>query len=769
MNKAIFHNRSLSLFLMFCLSLVFLAYGELFAQYQLKSYVISSVGKPISGSGYNLFSTGGQSQPIENSFNSTYSLYPGFINRCVAVTGDDIMISGRIFDLNNVGFAGIAIEFSNQGGTVSTDSTGGFFITLPYNWSGTITPILAGYEFEPPSRFLPAVRSNLSEQYFTGWLAGGPAAPTNLRELGDTVPAETCAGAFGNAIDGEVTVHGTLKWDDNSSDEEYFSIRISLPNDTLSPFLEVGQAPRDCTTFSLNTLEFNSLYKFRVTAVNSAMIESGPSDWTECTDQAGGNSFPTEAFATPRSNNSILITWKDNTDDEFFYLVNRIVSETDNIITIPANSRYYLDTGIDSNVVYTYEIATANENGDQVSDWSNATNAQPRTLNSLIQHSNGLEIDNQGGGADGWSHFPGSSTRLGLIYDGHFQVWAGDTIVYDGDDGDFVHLNNIRLYPANAEKLFEHSADANDANEPVKFQSFDGKISIEQFTYQIPGENWVVADWVIQNTGSNPATIKTGLFFDGDAGNNISSQDIGGFDETRNLVYMANLDVDFAGIALFDQSKFINFQVNHFRDYKTPDRVLFSDDICCDDIPIGGGEIARLNLFNENPSYFGILQSPRYPADIAITLLGRLGNLNPGESNRIFYIIARGGLETDFEMAVDNANLFIQNFLLTGLDNPTTSDELVKNFDLLSVYPNPFNPVTTLTYQIPRRSRVEIKVFNVSGQEVRRLVNRELPSGKHEVQWDSRNNFGNLVASGIYFATMTSENFAKTVKMILIR
>jgi hypothetical protein len=79
-------------------------------------------------------------------------------------------------------------------------------------------------------------------------------------------------------------------------------------------------------------------------------------------------------------------------------------------------------------------------------------------------------------------------------------------------------------------------------------------------------------------------------------------------------------------------------------------------------------------------------------------------------------------------------------------------------------YPNPFNPSTQITYQIPERSTVRLRVFDVLGKEVATLVNTEQAGGYHSVQFDAEG-----LRSGVYFYTLTAGRFSSTRKMLLVR
>ncbi|MCK5595828.1 MAG: T9SS type A sorting domain-containing protein, partial [Candidatus Eisenbacteria sp.] len=85
------------------------------------------------------------------------------------------------------------------------------------------------------------------------------------------------------------------------------------------------------------------------------------------------------------------------------------------------------------------------------------------------------------------------------------------------------------------------------------------------------------------------------------------------------------------------------------------------------------------------------------------------------------------------------------------------------------VSPNPFNPVTAVSYGSPTESRVRLAVYNVAGRLVRTLVDGEVDPGYHSVVWDGRDNSGVEVGSGVYFCRMEAEGFDDTTKMVLLK
>jgi hypothetical protein len=91
------------------------------------------------------------------------------------------------------------------------------------------------------------------------------------------------------------------------------------------------------------------------------------------------------------------------------------------------------------------------------------------------------------------------------------------------------------------------------------------------------------------------------------------------------------------------------------------------------------------------------------------------------------------------------------------------------DFALEQNYPNPFNPETLIRYQLSKRSRVELAVYNSLGQQIRTLVGAEQDAGRYEVKWDGRDRGGQVVASGVYIYRLRAGSQVSTRKMLMLR
>lgn len=88
---------------------------------------------------------------------------------------------------------------------------------------------------------------------------------------------------------------------------------------------------------------------------------------------------------------------------------------------------------------------------------------------------------------------------------------------------------------------------------------------------------------------------------------------------------------------------------------------------------------------------------------------------------------------------------------------------------LLPSYPNPFNPMTTVSYSLAARERVSLQIFDTQGRLVRTLCDEVMPEGTHEVIWNGRDNLGSQVATGVYFVRFKAGDYQVTRKLVMVR
>lgn len=135
--------------------------------------------------------------------------------------------------------------------------------------------------------------------------------------------------------------------------------------------------------------------------------------------------------------------------------------------------------------------------------------------------------------------------------------------------------------------------------------------------------------------------------------------------------------------------------------------------------------------------------------DIEPKKIIRLTNICPADENRFVYIV---GDESYINQAISGMEKFIPG-----------------SFELSQNYPNPFNPVTHFKISVPERSKIKVEIFNVLGQRVKVLTDKEFDAGTYTLIWTGKNDLQQSLASGIYYYRMQAKGFVLTRKMVKIK
>jgi hypothetical protein len=131
---------------------------------------------------------------------------------------------------------------------------------------------------------------------------------------------------------------------------------------------------------------------------------------------------------------------------------------------------------------------------------------------------------------------------------------------------------------------------------------------------------------------------------------------------------------------------------------------------------------------------------------------------------------------TDFYQFISGSGSTLRKFrIIAGTQqylSSSTSDITLtaSNFALHPIYPNPFINITNIYYTIAQENRVNIEIYNVLGQCVRKLITEQWYStGNHSVFWDGKNESGHDLAAGIYFCRLNSSGRTKIQKIVRLR
>lgn len=111
------------------------------------------------------------------------------------------------------------------------------------------------------------------------------------------------------------------------------------------------------------------------------------------------------------------------------------------------------------------------------------------------------------------------------------------------------------------------------------------------------------------------------------------------------------------------------------------------------------------------------------------------------------------------------------NEVSTGLNTPNS---MPTEFSLGQNYPNPFNPGTNISYSLAEQSTVNLIIYNTLGQKIRTLIsNKKQTANQHQIYWDGKDDFGNLISTGVYYYKLVARNnnktFEESKKMIFFK
>lgn len=90
-------------------------------------------------------------------------------------------------------------------------------------------------------------------------------------------------------------------------------------------------------------------------------------------------------------------------------------------------------------------------------------------------------------------------------------------------------------------------------------------------------------------------------------------------------------------------------------------------------------------------------------------------------------------------------------------------------FQVFDNFPNPFNPTTTISYELPIDGMVNITIYDLVGRTVKTFVNGKQTAGFKSYQWNATNDNGEAVTAGVYFYAVTAGDYAQTKKMVLLK
>jgi hypothetical protein len=135
------------------------------------------------------------------------------------------------------------------------------------------------------------------------------------------------------------------------------------------------------------------------------------------------------------------------------------------------------------------------------------------------------------------------------------------------------------------------------------------------------------------------------------------------------------------------------------------------------------------------------------------------GDLTAPIDGRSWYYTSSGGW-----VQIVGVDLMVRASVTGGTVNAEDPEELPQTFAVYQNYPNPFNPESRVRFDLPERSRVSLVVYNMLGEEVARVIDKEMEAGSHSARIDAR-----ALSSGVYFYRLQAGEFVETRKMTVLK
>lgn len=165
---------------------------------------------------------------------------------------------------------------------------------------------------------------------------------------------------------------------------------------------------------------------------------------------------------------------------------------------------------------------------------------------------------------------------------------------------------------------------------------------------------------------------------------------------------------------------------------------------------------------NTNPVFFTTPVQLKISTEIKDTLITVLNN----QLNQTFKFKLEG---KPLNLEFDPQNVLLK--IVLDITTAINDDNLLPDdFKLMQNYPNPFNSETIIKYQIPKDSEVTLTIYNMLGQEIKKIIVKKQYPGYYSFKWDGMNNYGRKVSSGIYiYKIETSSGYAEANKMVFLK
>ncbi|MCK6604992.1 MAG: S8 family serine peptidase [Ignavibacteriaceae bacterium] len=273
------------------------------------------------------------------------------------------------------------------------------------------------------------------------------------------------------------------------------------------------------------------------------------------------------------------------------------------------------------------------------------------------------------------------------------------------------------------------------------------KTELRSYSYGTTGdENYIIVRYTIKNTsGTNLTNLYAGLFFDWDLID--GSGDLVSYNSSANYGKMSNSSASFStktAVALISGTNYGFYAINNDGT---------------------GGSFSIYDGYSDSEKWTSLSSGltgrlSGGPADISCVVSAGPYSINQDDSIDIAFVIAASDNDQGLTSAVENA----RNKWNAITSVKETGGDLPVSFRLEQNYPNPFNPETVIRYSVPENGPVSLRIFDITGKEIRTLVDMDQNAGNYEARFDALN-----LSSGVYFYELRAAGNLKRMKMLLLK
>ncbi len=380
------------------------------------------------------------------------------------------------------------------------------------------------------------------------------------------------------------------------------------------------------------------------------------------------------------------------------------------------------------------------------------------TVQAPIIFQSSFRADGSDPNGDGWQGMRyGQNDTLDIIFVPSKDDWGGIRI----DEGGTLTLQNCQIYDA---KVGVDVAPSDDTSliTTVEIQETDFignytgiKLDIRSQPPEVISENLLFhnhingLDILTYSSVENQTDLINATIADNYYGISVVSAGNGDYDYQFTINSTIIDNNSYGMYADYPGSPTINVQYSDFYSNET----TFSGDLSGWSVPPSGS--GHPGNHNYDPSFVDANEDDFHLQ--ASSLLIDEGDPNMTDPDESTINMGRYGGTAEYTQASSSKPV-----VLAREDTPLV-------FALSQNAPNPFNPETTISYALPQSEQVKLVIYNVLGQEIRTLVNAFKAAGNYRVVWNSKDDFGRSVSSGIYMYQITAGEFTHTRKMLILK